>query len=161
MPGYRINFVPNREGIRRLIDGPNGPVDTRIRETAEDVAALARRIAPVRTGRLRDSIKVQRYRRGWSVISDAKVTRKGDTYHYSLYIHEGTRPHVIAARHVSTLRFIVRPAATAPINWSRSAAGELPPGSVRYASFVNHPGTRPIPFLRAALGYVTRGNPAL
>lgn len=51
---------------------------------------------------------------------------------HALSIHDGSRPHIIRARRAGVLAW---PAA----------------GGMRFATWVNHPGTRPYPFLEMAL----------
>ena len=98
--------------------------------------ALARAGAPYRTGKLRDSI-VKRFvvpvPQGLSITVIALAS-------YSLFVHEGTRAHVIAARKANSLAFF----------WPNGPNG---PGLYFFKS-VNHPGTVGIPFLRDALRHV-------
>lgn len=91
-------------------------------------ATQARQDVPVKTGRLGQSIRegdvktTGPYSAGGSVSANT---------HYALYVHEGTRPHVIRPRRAKALRFVVG-------------------GRVVFAQRVNHPGTRARPFLRNA-----------
>lgn len=87
----------------------------------------AKVLAPVRTGRLRSSGKMQ-----------VKVTHYGPTgtvtfpVRYAGYVHDGTRPHVIRARRGKALKFTVST-------------------GVIYRPLVHHPGTRARPFVRRAM----------
>ena len=54
---------------------------------------------------------------------------------YAGFVHEGTRPHVIFPRRARALRFNVA-------------------GRTVFAAKVNHPGTKPRPFLREAAAEV-------
>lgn len=122
--------------MAEILRGPAGPVARHVIERATVVQARAKELAPVRTGCLRSSI-VKRYEH---VDGEFAVRIQSDTTScsperksYSLYIHEGTRPHVIRPRKPGgVLRFEMH-------------------GEVVFARHVNHPGTRANPFLRDAL----------
>lgn len=87
----------------------------------------ARVLAPVRTGRLRSSGRM-----------DVTVTRFGPTgtvtfpVKYAQFVHDGTRPHIIRPRKKKVLKFTV---------------GTV----VLYRPLVHHPGTKGRPFLTRAL----------
>lgn len=115
-------FVLDEAGLAALADGM---VDRHLEGLASRVADEGRAGAPVNTGRLRDSIRFYRDSDGtWVVIADVP---------YSLVVHQGSRPHPIEPRRAKVLRF--------------PSKG----GSVVYTKRVNHPGTRPQPFLTEAL----------
>ncbi|HEX6518279.1 MAG TPA: HK97 gp10 family phage protein [Nocardioidaceae bacterium] len=99
------------------------------------VVARAKILAPVDTGRLRASIRVERrsffgLRQRWTVGSDVE---------YAPMVNDGTRPHVIRPRRAKALRFKVG-------------------GRTVYAAVVRHPGTRARPFLDRALQEVARAR---
>lgn len=106
------------------------------RNAAEAFAGQVRRraqeLAPVRSGRLRRSIRSTSRLgfRGWT-------SRVGSDLDYAEFVHDGTRPHLIRPRRARALRF---------------TAG----GRVVFARLVRHPGTRPNPFLDRALREVSR-----
>lgn len=87
----------------------------------------ARVLAPVRTGRLRSSGRM-----------DVTVTQFGPTgtvtfpVKYAQMVHDGTRPHIIRPRKRKVLRFTIGTA-------------------VLYRPLVHHPGTEARPFLARAL----------
>lgn len=81
-----------------------------------------KRTNPVDTGNMRDRTTV----RDQASARGVTVTATVDT-DYAVYVSEGTRPHVIAARNAQALRF----------TWN---------GRVVYFKSVNHPGTRPNPW---------------
>lgn len=88
---------------------------------------------PVRRGRLRASLRVQRrgflgLRLRWTIGSDVE---------YADMVHDGTRPHIIRPRTKQALRFKVG-------------------GRTVFATVVHHPGTRARPFLDRALATVAR-----
>lgn len=111
-----------------------GILQTRMRQIIRLVAADARTNAPVDTGRMAQAIKED------PIVADGpfRVTG-GVTSHapYSRFVHQGTRPHVIRPRNASALKFNVG---------SRTV----------FATSVNHPGTRPRPFLTNAVARVLR-----
>lgn len=88
----------------------------------------AKVLAPVDTGRLRASIRVESRR----TLALRSVYTVGSDVEYAAMVNDGTRPHVIRPRRAQVLRF---------------QAG----GQVVFARVVNHPGTRARPFLDRAL----------
>ena len=112
-----------------------GPVDVYTKGKANQVASVARRLVPVKTGTLRASIKVQQARdlKGrYSVSYDVEAGAK-----YAAYVHEGTRPHVIEGNPL--LVFQVG-------------------GATVFTRRVNHPGTKANPFLLRATQAVFAGT---
>ena len=112
----------------------NEILQRRMRSIIRQVAADARTNAPVDTGRMAQAIKED------PIVSPTPFRVIGGvTSHapYSIYVHQGTAPHVIRPRNASALRF--------------KAGGETV-----FASSVNHPGTRARPFLTNAVARVLR-----
>jgi HK97 gp10 family phage protein len=105
----------------------NAFADRDAKRVAEQVKARAQVLAPVDTGRLRASLKIQK-----------KLTFRGPTYtvytnvKYAPYVENGTRPHKIRPKTKKALKFKVG-------------------GRTVFATVVNHPGTRPRPFLSRAV----------
>ncbi|MEU2510166.1 HK97 gp10 family phage protein [Streptomyces sp. NPDC007863] len=102
---------------------------------ARQVVARAKVLAPVDTGRLRASIRVERrsffgLRQRWTVGSDVE---------YAPMVNDGTKPHIIRPKRAQVLRFKVG-------------------GRTVFAKVVHHPGTRPRPFLDRALRDVARSR---
>lgn len=95
----------------------------------------AKVLAPVDTGRLRASIRIESRR----LLSLRSVYTIGSDVSYAAYVHDGTRPHQIRPRNAKALRFVIG-------------------GRVVYARVVNHPGTRARPFLDRALREITSGR---
>lgn len=91
-----------------------------------DIAADAKRYCPERTGALQDSI--EHHLEDGDLIVSASGGDDGRTY--AVYVELGTRPHEI------------RPVRAGALFW---------PGAAHPVSKVDHPGTRPQPFLRPAL----------
>lgn len=110
---------------------PGSGPDRHLRKKAESVAVLARQTAPVKTGRLANSI-----------IASQNRTEKGrfafgfwvgTPVYYGLYVHEGTGP---------SPRW---PNENKVMKWNGSR------GDLAYRDFVMHPGISAQPFLRDAL----------
>lgn len=98
-------------------------------EAGRQVVQRAKVLAPVRTGRLRSSIKAEPPR----IFSLRGSLTIGSNVEYAGFVNDGTRPHRITPRRSGgVLRFVVG-------------------GRVVYARVVNHPGTRARPFLDQAL----------
>ena len=98
-------------------------------EAGRQVVNRAKVLAPVRTGRLRSSIRAEPPR----IFSLRGSLTVGSDVEYAGFVNDGTRPHQIKPRRTGgVLRFTVG-------------------GRVVYARVVNHPGTRARPFLDRAL----------
>jgi hypothetical protein len=113
--------------IQSLLNSPQGPVAMDMMRRGRKVEALAKRLAPVDTGRLAGSIVTVQINVGGKPGAGV-----GTNVEYALYVHDGTRAHPIAPKRAKVLRF---------------KAG----GSVVFTSKVNHPGTKAVPFLENAL----------
>lgn len=103
-------------------------------------ASTARALAPVRTGRLKASIKPDPVRRvgPWSIETGVSALAP-----YAAPVHEGARPHVIRPRHARALHL------------------EPEGGRVVFARKVNHPGNRPNKFLANAVERTVQSDPAI
>jgi hypothetical protein len=112
----------------------NEVLQRRMRSIIRQVAADARTNAPVDTGRMAQAIKEDPIESPTPFRVIGGVTSHAP---YSIYVHQGTAPHVIRPRNASALRF--------------KAGGETV-----FASSVNHPGTRARPFLTNAVARVLR-----
>lgn len=114
---------------------PGGMVNTYTKGKAGQVASKARQFVPVKTGKLRGSIKVEqarsnlgRYESGYDVAADTL---------YARYVHEGTRPHTILGNPLLVFQI----------------------GSQTiFTPKVEHPGTRAQPFLTDAARVVMAGT---
>ena len=117
----------NRTGLQRQFAPIGRRHATRI---GREVEREAKRLAPVRTGRLRASIHADPPRFVSPMLVSAPVTASAP---YARYVHEGTRPHVIRASRGGALRF----------HWDKVGR------EVFFAS-VQHPGSRANPFMMTA-----------
>ena len=99
--------------------------------TARKVVAQAKLNAPVDTGNMRAQIAADPI-----VISGTRMKQTirvgGNAAEYSIYVHEGTRPHVIRPRNAKVLAF-------------NGSEGRV------FTREVHHPGTHARPFLRNAV----------
>lgn len=114
---------------------PGGTVNQYTKGKAGQVAVKARQFVPVKTGRLRNSIKVEqarqltgRFTSGYDVSADTV---------YARFVHDGTRPHVILGN---------------PLLVFRVGSQTI------FTRKVNHPGTRANPFLVNAASAVMAGT---
>lgn len=126
MSNVRAEFTPNDGNLKATV---NDVLQARMRQIIRLVAADARTNAPVDTGRMAQAIKED------PIVSEGPFRVIGGvTSHapYSAFVHQGTRPHVIRPRNASALRFEMG-------------------GRRVFAASVNHPGTRPRPFLTNAV----------
>lgn len=96
--------------------------------SARQVMNRAKVLAPVDTGRLRASIRIESRR----TFTFRSVYTVGSDLEYAAAVHDGTRPHQIRPKTARALRFRIG-------------------GRIVYARVVNHPGTRGKPFLDRAL----------
>lgn len=131
-----------------------------LREGALVVEADAKARVPVASGRLRDSIKVTtRLRKGRvsaTVHAGGKTNKRVgtnragnvsvvyDNPYYAVWVEYGTAAHKIAAKYAKAL--VLRPNARA----SSGFANRWMRGAILVEG-VNHPGSKPKPFMRPAL----------
>lgn len=118
-------FVPNPVGIEDALRGPNGPVYKGIVERCVTVSSEAKRRCPVKTGRLRASIR-------WQVTAGPNGY-VGSDVNYAQMVHEGTKAHDIYPKKAGGV-----------LAWESG-------GQTIFATVVHHPGTKGVPFLTDAL----------
>ncbi|WP_238419378.1 hypothetical protein [Streptomyces taklimakanensis] len=119
-----VSVTIERSRLERLLRLPGGLVERNLRRRTERVAARARQLAPGSMGRY-ITTEVGRGPRGLtgSVISNHPAT---------VYVVNGTRPHIIRPRRARALRFQMG-------------------GRTVFAKIVHHPGTDANDFLSRAL----------
>lgn len=124
-----VDFRVNQGRVARLLRLPGGAVDRSLRRRVERVQAAAQRLAPGSMGNgIRTSLRY---------THDGPVGTITSTHPATLYVVNGTRPHLIRPRRPGgVLRFTIG-------------------GRVVYARYVSHPGTRPNGFLIEALRAAT------
>jgi hypothetical protein len=126
----KVTYVEDIAALRSFLswEGPPGrDFERRMRTLAFRQTAAA----PRRTGKLAGQVTQRRmqsdfgrYLEGASGVNPGQ----GGQHGYALYQSQGTRPHIIQAKRGKSLRFIVA-------------------GRTVFARRVNHPGTRPNPYL--------------
>jgi hypothetical protein len=114
-----IKITLDHEKINNLLNSPRGDVGRELSRRAKKVQIAAKRQVGVRTGRLRNSIRVY----GHSRTVNGQHMYIGSAVKYALMHHEGTRKHVIDPKRKSYLKF-------------RQGAVFV------YRKKVNHPGTK-------------------
>lgn len=131
-----VDIAWNQANFDHCFHSWDGMTGRYIKSRAERLEMLARTQAGIRTGALKASIG-SRYGHVGKALSvrvgaNAKMADSSRGRGYAYWHHEGTLPHKITASKARALRFR---AAGVPI----------------YRHSVNHPGTRPNPYLTAAL----------
>lgn len=119
----------DRAELSRTIRGASR---NELETAARQVMNRAKILAPVDTGRLRASIRIESRR---TALLRSRYTIGSDVS-YAQMVHDGTRPHTIRPKRAQALRFRIG-------------------GRVVFAKVVHHPGTRPRPFLDKALREVS------
>jgi hypothetical protein len=115
----KIKITLYHEKIQNLLNSPRGDVGRELSRRAKKVQVAAKRQVRVRTGRLRNSIRVY----GHSRTANGQHMYIGSSVPYALMHHEGTRKHTITPKRKSYLKF-------------RQGAVFI------YRKKVNHPGTK-------------------
>lgn len=110
--------------LRKMAATMDSKVDGFAREAARFFEHEVRARVPVRTGRLRDSIRLRKEGVGYYVVET--------TAPYAGYVEYGSTPHIIEPTSASVLRFSLE-------------------GREIYARRVRHPGSSPRPYWRPAL----------
>lgn len=134
MSGARATYegsVTDPAVLHHLFRAQEGPVGQDLDRKAVLVEAQARRLCPVRTGRLVTTIRRDRGVGPLGQYVDVIAGREGSTPELG-YVLYGTEPHIIRPSARKTLRFI---------------SG----GRITFAREVHSRGTRPNPFLVRAL----------
>lgn len=126
----RVNLVLDGKAMAAIMHSPSGMLARHLITRAELFKQAARSQAPHVTGCLEGSIvkRVEHTSEGIAIrmVSDTSPCSP-DHKSYSLYVHEGTRPHVIEGN--PTLAF----------HWDHGPDG----AGTYFFSKVNHPGTKP------------------
>ena len=118
--------------LNKLLNSPSGEVGKHMRRIGLEIVAGAKAMVGVRTGRLRQNISM---RQGLQGRVQYVEVRADTTYAYMH--HEGTRPHEIRGNVGRLMRFNVG-------------------GQMIYARRVDHPGTRPNPYLTVPMRRAVR-----
>jgi hypothetical protein len=122
------NWAIDDEGVFEVTHSSRGDVARDLRLRGERVLAVSKRLVNVKTGRLKADLHTNlKYGAGGNLVVEV-----GSDVRHALLHHGGTRPHIIRPRNGGVLRF---------------PSG----GKIHHATLVRHPGTRPNPYLTAAL----------
>ncbi len=119
-----VKLIIDGLAVENMLHSPEGIVGRYMIGKSQVVQNAAIRQCPKRTGRLSESIVKRFYDtpEGFTVVIAALQP-------YALYVHEGTKAHVI------------RPTKAKALRWFDAT------GKPVFASFVNHPGTKANRFL--------------
>jgi hypothetical protein len=120
--------------LKNMLKGPRGEVADYMYRVGVEIQTLAKRQVKIRSGRLRNSIRVTEI-----VSRTERAVKVGSTVKYAYMHHEGTRPHLIVPIRRSHLRF-------------RSGA------RIVFAKSVLHPGTKPNPYLSRPMRLVVASS---
>ncbi len=128
----RPTFAVDKAGMQRELTGPQSQMVRFLRETTRETVNVAKTQSlsgiPVDTGLLRNSIRHDHIR----IQGMRATTFVSADQNYAAAVHDGTRPHLIRAKNKKALAF-------------------KKGGKTVFVKQVNHPGTKPNPFLfRAA-----------
>lgn len=97
--------------------------ETMLDSATENIVAVAKSLAPKKTGQLADSIYAEILENGIAIVADKS---------YAPYMEFGTAPHEISARNATVL------------HWTQG-------GQDFFVRSVHHPGTKPHPFMQPAI----------
>jgi hypothetical protein len=111
------------QAVQRLGVATEAGARALVGHTAQRALDILRQRVPVRTGKLRDSLQIRREGELSAFV--------GTDLPYARFLTEGTRPHRIVPRQAQALRFEAE-------------------GAIVFARAVQHPGTRPVPFVEEA-----------
>lgn len=94
--------ILNPAAMTILLRSPQGLVGKDLVKKAIKVEAAAKRLCPVKTGRLRSSIR-------WTLGADGGglFARVGTDVTYALFVHEGHKSFTVQAQNAQALRFVV------------------------------------------------------
>ena len=131
------------QAVQALLSSPSGPVYADMKRRANKVQNLARRLVPVDTAKLKQSITYE-----MGTVGKDVVARVGTNVEYGLYIHEGTANKgtgYIYPKNAKFLRFPI-------INNTGSGRRRYKAGATaQYAYAKRVRGIKPTPFLKDAL----------
>jgi hypothetical protein len=118
-----MKFVLDEAAYERMVKDPDEMVGRYLTIVSAKLKILSKSQVGVKTGALRESINYRVVNSGGGLVAFV-----GSDNRVALMHHQGTRPHIIAARRAQTLRFYSH-------------------GKIRYARVVRHPGTKPNRYL--------------
>lgn len=128
----RAQLVIDNAQMRAVLTGRNSAAVQLVQKAQRQTLTRAKVTSPVDSGALRNSHVAEPIKVSGDKVTTEISVEGGAKQDYAMYVHEGTKPHVIKPRRKKVL------------SWKGSE------GRV-FATAVNHPGTEPRPWLRNAL----------
>ena len=128
----RAQLVIDNAQMRAVLTGKNSAAVQLVQKAQRQTLTRAKITSPVDSGALRNSHVAEPIKVSGDKVTTEISVEGGAKQDYAMYVHEGTKPHVIKPRRKKVL------------SWKG------PEGRV-FATAVNHPGTEPRPWLRNAL----------
>lgn len=128
----RAQLVIDNAQMRAVLTGRNSAAVQLVQKAQRQTLTRAKVTSPVDSGALRNSHVAEPIKVSGDKVTTEISVEGGAKQDYAMYVHEGTKPHVIKPRRKKVL------------SWKG------PEGRV-FATAVNHPGTEPRPWLRLAL----------
>lgn len=130
----KVTFVSNRAGMDKVLSSPSGPVFKMVKKWQATTLAVANRVTPADTGRLRGANEPTPI-----VVAGQKVIAGVENpTEYAMFVHEGTKPHVILPKNAKVL------------TWKPRGGAQV------FARKVNHPGTKAQPWLARSAELVSQ-----
>ena|SRR5690625_5053246 len=128
----RAQLVIDNAQMRAVLTGKSSAAVQLVQKAQRQTLTRAKITSPVDSGMLRNSHVAEPIKVSGDKVTTEISVEGGAKQDYAMYVHEGTKPHVIKPRRKKAL------------SWKG------PEGRV-FATAVNHPGTEPRPWLRNAL----------
>lgn len=128
----RAQLVIDNAQMRAVLTGRNSAAVQLVQKAQRQTLTRAKVTSPVDSGALRNSHVAEPIKVSGDKVTTEISVEGGAKQDYAMYVHEGTKPHVIKPRRKKVL------------SWKG------PEGRV-FATAVHHPGTEPRPWLRNAL----------
>jgi HK97 gp10 family phage protein len=121
--------------MKKFSEKKQAEIKKEVARTTYAIEGEAKLNAPVDRGLLRNRIT--------STIRNNEITGRVEVKsNYGVFVHEGTKPHLIQPRNKKILAWSPR---------KFSAKGRKIKTNIIFAKLVNHPGTKANPFLRKAV----------
>lgn len=128
----RAQLVIDNAQMRAVLTGKSSAAVQLVQKAQRQTLTRAKVTSPVDSGMLRNSHVAEPIKVSGDKVTTEISVEGGAKQDYAMYVHEGTKPHVIKPRRKKVL------------SW-KGAEGRV------FATAVNHPGTEPRPWLRNAL----------
>lgn len=132
-----VVFTPDRAAMRSFLSGGSGPAFRAVKKMQQGTAARAQAKVPTDKGALKRSMVIT------PVVVTGNSVAGGVEYRspYAMFVHGGTKAHIIRPRNAKVLAWIVPGAKKA-----------------RFARAVRHPGTKAQPWLQVAAFFTAKSQ---